>query len=64
MFYRKPGGQPTLDGSKLVNAGYERGDELQGQWPREQLVRVDADFCARMERAIERGLEKRENVAH
>jgi hypothetical protein len=37
----------------------EPGDELVGGWPREQLIRMDADFCAAMERAISRGLERR-----
>jgi len=30
----------------------------QGTWTPAQLVRMDADFCARMERAIKRGLER------
>jgi|AmaraimetFIIA100_FD_contig_41_11095023_length_712_multi_4_in_0_out_0_1 hypothetical protein len=60
MLYRKRGRQPTDGGSKLVNSAFERGDELQGQRPRKQLVRMDADFCARMERAIQHGTETRE----
>jgi|AmaraimetP72IA01_FD_contig_31_8741674_length_426_multi_17_in_0_out_0_1 hypothetical protein len=63
MLYRKRGRQPTDGGSKLVNSAFERGDELQGQWPRHQLVRMDADFCERLECAIERGSETREGAA-
>jgi hypothetical protein len=59
MLYRKRGRQPTDGGSKLVNSAFERGDELQGQWPRHQLVRMDADFCER----LECGSETREGAA-
>jgi len=62
MLYRKRGRQPTDGGSKLVNSAFERGDEL-SQWPRQQLVRMDAKFCERLERAIERGSETRESAA-
>jgi hypothetical protein len=34
------------------------GDE-HGQWTEAQLVRMNADFVAAMERAIERGFERR-----
>jgi len=50
-----PGHHP----SKLAAADCEPGDELQGGWTQAQLVRMDADFCERMERAIARGLERR-----
>ena len=58
--YRKPGNgkAPTNGGSKLVNSAFERGDEQVGNWPREQLLKMDARFVERMERAIERGLEQ------
>jgi len=34
------------------------GDEIDGTWPREDLLRFDAKFCERMQRAIENGLEQ------
>jgi len=48
---------PTFGRSKLQTAMGEPGDELVGEWPREQLVRMDMRFCARLERAIARGKE-------
>lgn len=35
----------------------EPGDELQGEWTRERLVRMNACFVERLERAIARGDE-------
>ena len=35
----------------------EPGDEL-GAYTRQELIRMDADFCAAMELAISRGLER------
>jgi len=40
------------------------GDEQNGEWPREQLERMDANFCAAMERAIERGFEHRDSAGN
>jgi len=34
------------------------GDEQVGQYSRQQLIRMDSDFVAAMEAAIERGLER------
>jgi hypothetical protein len=34
------------------------GDEIAGGWTREQLLCMDADFCAAMKHAIKRGLER------
>jgi hypothetical protein len=44
--------------SALVNAPSKPGDEQNGGWTHGQLV-MDARFCAAMERAISRGLERR-----
>ena len=35
------------------------GDEAIGTWPHEMLLAMDQRFCAAMERAISRGLERR-----
>jgi hypothetical protein len=43
--------------SKIKNAPQEPGDEQQGNWPRDQLVRMDARFVHAVERAIARGEE-------
>jgi hypothetical protein len=43
----------------LMRAPSAPGDELQGGWTREQLLRMDGDFVAAIERAIARGLERR-----
>jgi hypothetical protein len=56
--YHKPYQQPTLGRSKLQNEASEPGDELVGDWPRDALIRMDARFCARLERAIARGKER------
>src|SRR6516225_1872025 len=44
--------------SILQRAAFEPGDEQHGGWPRAALMRMDARFCAAMERAIARGLER------
>jgi len=36
----------------------EPGDWRDGEWTREQLERMDAQFCRRLTRAISRGLEQ------
>ena len=41
----------------------EPGDELVGNWSRAQLMKMDACFCAALERAIARGLERRPEQA-
>jgi hypothetical protein len=38
-------------------------DELDGNWPYEQLVEMNARFAAAMEQAFELGLERRESAA-
>ena len=43
--------------SQLATAPCEPGDEQEGTWPRDQLMRMDARFCERLERAIARGKE-------
>jgi len=35
------------------------GDEVVGEYSRDRLLRMDEKFCAAMERAIARGLERR-----
>jgi hypothetical protein len=45
--------------SALASAPYEPGDERSGDYTREQLLRMDARFVARMQKAIEHGLERR-----
>jgi hypothetical protein len=32
----------------------EPGDEQQGEWPREQLLKMNQDFCERVSRALAR----------
>jgi hypothetical protein len=44
--------------SVIAEVGQQPGDE-QGTWPRERLIAMDRRFVERMERAIERGLERR-----
>jgi hypothetical protein len=39
------------------------GDEAVGGWSREQLIRMDADFVAQVERAFESGSERRQSAA-
>lgn len=58
MAYHKSDDNPFMCGrSVLANAPFEPGDERSGDYTREQLLRMDAKFCERMQRAIERGLE-------
>jgi hypothetical protein len=44
--------------SALASAPYQPGDEVVGEYTRERLIKMDAKFCERMQRAIERGLER------
>jgi len=49
---------PPCDGrSQLATAPCEPGDELQGDYTREQLVRMDTRFVHAVERAIANGRE-------
>ena len=53
-------GRPALHqngGSLLVRAPSKPGDELQGGWTREQLLRMDDCFVVAVERAIAAGDE-------
>ena len=47
------------NGSKLTNAPAGRKENLErdGEWSYEQLIRMDANFRKRLERAFARGLE-------
>jgi len=57
-------GRPYVNGrSVLVRASYEPGDELQGGWTREQLIRMDDRFVERLERAFRLGLERRTSAS-
>ena len=49
--------------SKLQAADCAPGDELEGGWPREDMLKMDARFCAAMERAIKLGMERRPQEA-
>jgi hypothetical protein len=42
----------------LANQPPQPGDEVVGDYSRERLIKMDAKFCERMQRAIERGLER------
>jgi hypothetical protein len=53
-------GRPALHqngGSLLVRAPSKPGDELQGGWTREQLLRMDDCFVVAVEAAFRSGLE-------
>jgi hypothetical protein len=50
--------------SKLANKPTTPDDARNGDYTREQLLRMDARFVERMERAFERGLERRPNGEH
>jgi hypothetical protein len=55
-------GRPALHQngrSLLVRAPSKPGDELQGGWTREQLLRMDDCFVAAVEVAMRLGLENR-----
>jgi hypothetical protein len=57
--YRKSEANPYAVGrSRLAQSPLEPGDELQGTWTREALVKMDAAFCAAMRHAINLGLER------
>jgi hypothetical protein len=38
-------------------------DRQVGEWPRERLLKMDAKFCAAMERAFKRGRELRSSAS-
>ena len=46
-------------GSLLLRAPLDPDDGQSGEWSREELMQMDADFCAAVERAIAQGLEHR-----
>ena len=53
-------GRPALHqngGSLLVRAPSKPGDELEGGWSREQLLRMDDRFVVAVEAAFRLGLE-------
>jgi len=57
--YRKSETNPFGCGrSVLANAPPQRGDERSGDYTQEQLLKMDSKFCARLQRAIARGLER------
>ena len=59
-------GRPALHqngGSLLVRAPSKPGDELQGGWTREQLLRMDDCFVVAVEAAIKLGLENRASAS-
>jgi hypothetical protein len=50
----------TTNGRSKIALGEVQPDDRQiGEWTRERLIRMDARFCAAMQAAIERGLERR-----
>ena len=53
---RRPGRPYTNGRSLLVRAPCNPGDELQGGWTREQLLRMDDCFVVAVEAAIRLGL--------
>jgi hypothetical protein len=55
--YHKRHEQPCDGRSQLATAPCEPGDEQEGTWPRDQLVRMDARFVRAVERAIANGEE-------
>ena len=50
-------GRKPDSNSKLKTTPLEPGDEQIGEWPHDRLVRMDARFCKRLERAIANGEE-------
>jgi hypothetical protein len=57
---RRRRGRPALHqngGSLLVRAPSKPGDEVQGGWTREQLLRMDDCFIVAVEAAFRLGLE-------
>jgi hypothetical protein len=55
--YHKRYQQPCDGRSQLATAPREPGDEQEGTWARDQLMRMDARFVHAVERAIARGKE-------
>jgi hypothetical protein len=70
---RRASGKRIGQASRYLNGGANAlvrrppnpGENLQqvGEWPRERLLKMDAQFCAAMERAIARGLEHRSSAS-
>jgi hypothetical protein len=56
----KPPGRPPHRNSKFGPCA--ANDGTIGAWPRPQLVRMDARFCAALERAFKRGKESAAGV--
>jgi hypothetical protein len=59
-------GRPALHqngGSLLVRAPSKPGDEQNGGWTREQLLRMDDCFVVAVEAAIRLGLENRASAS-
>jgi hypothetical protein len=52
----RSGGRPR-GGSKLVAMPTTENDAQHGLWTREQIERMDAEFCCALERAINDGRE-------
>jgi hypothetical protein len=57
--------------SKYLNGAHNKlmiegqpGDQQVGEWPRERLIKMDAKFCAAMERAFKRGHEQRSSASN
>jgi hypothetical protein len=48
--------------SALARGKAQPGDELQGTWTREELLRMHDRFVAAVESAIARGLERRSSA--
>jgi hypothetical protein len=42
---------------------WQPGDDLQGEWPRARLVKMNQRFVERVERAFENGGEHRQSAA-
>jgi len=47
----------SSNGSRRKVSEAVPGDEQQGAYPRDQLLKMDEKFCARLEHAIRRGKE-------
>jgi hypothetical protein len=62
---RRGGASRYLNGgtNALMRAPAQRGDEQNGAWSREQLIRMDGDFAARLERAFHLGHENRASAS-
>jgi hypothetical protein len=57
----KPLGRPPHKSSR--RAPFEPGDEQVGEYKRDQLLAMNAKFCARLEAAFAAGGESRESAA-